>query len=38
MKKDLFRRFFSSKEALLYVMAIAMLLSFSAWMSLLNKK
>lgn len=36
MKKDLFTRFFSSKEALLYVMAIAMLLSFSAWMSLLN--
>jgi predicted MFS family arabinose efflux permease len=36
MKKDLFQRFFTSKEALLYVMTIAMVLSFSAWMSLLN--
>lgn len=36
MKKTLFVRFFNSKEALLYVMAMAMLLSFSAWMSLLN--
>lgn len=36
MKKDRLTRFFNSKEALLYIMAIAMLLSFSAWMSLLN--
>ncbi len=36
MKKDLLTRFFSSKEALLYVMAVAMLLAFSTWMSLLN--
>lgn len=30
------RGFFKSKEVLLYVMSIAMLFSFSAWMSLLN--
>ncbi len=36
MKKTLFKRFFTSKEALLYVMAISMTVSFSAWMSLLN--
>ena len=36
MKKTLSRRFFTSKEALLYVMAISMTVSFSAWMSLLN--
>jgi hypothetical protein len=29
-------RFFSSKEALLYVMAISMIIAFSAWLSLLN--
>jgi len=36
LKKTLFKRFFTSKEALLYVMAISMTVSFSAWMSLLN--
>lgn len=36
MKKTFFIRLFSSKEALLYVMAISMTVSFSAWMSLLN--
>jgi len=30
------RNFFKSKEALLYVMALSMTFSFSAWMSLLN--
>ena len=29
-------KFFKSREALLYVMAISMVFSFSAWMSLLN--
>lgn len=36
MKKNLFSRIYTSKEALLYVMAISMVVSFSAWMSLLN--
>lgn len=36
MKKDFFIRIFSSKEILLYVMSISMVVSFSAWMSLLN--
>lgn len=36
MKKTFFKRIFTSKEALLYVMTISMILSFSAWMSLLN--
>ena len=36
MKKSFFTRIFSSKEALLYVMTISMVVSFSAWMSLLN--
>ena len=36
MKKTPLVRFFTSKEALLYVIAVAMVLSFSAWMSLLN--
>jgi MFS family permease len=36
MKKELLSRFFNSKEALLYVMAVSMLLAFSTWMSLLN--
>ncbi|WP_368031461.1 MFS transporter [Arcobacter sp. s6] len=36
MKKDFFTRIFTSKEALLYVMTISMVVSFSAWMSLLN--
>ena len=36
MKKTLSSRFFTSKEALLYVIAISMTVSFSAWMSLLN--
>jgi len=30
------KSFFSSKKALLYIMSISMLFSFSAWMSLLN--
>ena len=30
------REFFKSKEALLYVMAIALMFAFSAWLSLLN--
>jgi hypothetical protein len=36
MKKSFFARIFTSKEALLYVMTISMVVSFSAWMSLLN--
>lgn len=36
MKKNLFTRIITSKEALLYVMTISMVVSFSAWMSLLN--
>jgi hypothetical protein len=36
LKKTTFKRFVTSKEALLYVIAIAMVISFSAWMSLLN--
>jgi hypothetical protein len=36
MKKNLFSRISTSKESLLYVMAISMVVSFSAWMSLLN--
>jgi hypothetical protein len=36
LKKDFFTRIFTSKEALLYVMTISMVVSFSAWMSLLN--
>lgn len=36
LKKTFFKRIFTSKEALLYVMTISMILSFSAWMSLLN--
>lgn len=36
MKKDLLTRLLSSKEALLYVMTISMIIAFSAWMSLLN--
>jgi hypothetical protein len=36
LKKRFFARIFSSKEALLYVMTISMVVSFSAWMSLLN--
>ncbi|MBU3013887.1 MFS transporter [Poseidonibacter lekithochrous] len=36
MKKTFFSRIFTSKVALLYVMSISMVVSFSAWMSLLN--
>ena len=36
MKKNLYTRIITSKEALLYVMTISMVVSFSAWMSLLN--
>ncbi len=36
MKKTALTRFFTSKEALLYMITIAMIISFSAWMSLLN--
>ena len=36
MKKTFFTRIFTSKEALLYIMTISMVVSFSAWMSLLN--
>lgn len=36
MKKTFLTSFFTSKEALLYVMTISMVVSFSAWMSLLN--
>ncbi len=36
MRKTLFSRIFTSKEALLYVMSISMVVSFSAWMSILN--
>lgn len=36
MKKDFLRKITTSKEALLYVMTISMVVSFSAWMSLLN--
>ena len=36
MKKNLYTRIIISKEALLYVMTISMVVSFSAWMSLLN--
>ena len=36
MKKNLYTRIVTSKEALLYVMTISMVVSFSAWMSLLN--
>jgi hypothetical protein len=36
LKKDFFIRIFLSKEILLYVMTISMVVSFSAWMSLLN--
>ena len=36
MKKTILTRFFTSKEALLYMISIAMVISFSAWMSLLN--
>jgi len=36
LKKDFLRKITTSKEALLYVMTISMVVSFSAWMSLLN--
>ncbi|WP_226896456.1 MFS transporter [Poseidonibacter ostreae] len=36
MRKTFLNRIFTSKVALLYVMSISMLVSFSAWMSLLN--
>ncbi len=36
MKKTFFNKIFTSKEALLYIMSISMVISFSAWMSLLN--
>ncbi|GGD35905.1 MFS transporter [Malaciobacter pacificus] len=36
MKKTFLTRITTSKEALLYVMTISMVVSFSAWMSLLN--
>jgi hypothetical protein len=36
LKKDFFTRIFSSKEKLLYVTSISMVVSFSTWMSLLN--
>ena len=36
MKKTALSRFFTSKEGLLYMISIAMVISFSAWMSLLN--
>lgn len=36
MKKTFLKRIFTSKEALLYIMVISMVISFSAWMSLLN--
>lgn len=36
MKKYLYERIFTSKEALLYVLTVAMVISFSVWMSLLN--
>ncbi len=36
MKKTFFNKIFTSKEALLYIMSISMIISFSAWMSLLN--
>lgn len=34
--KNMIKNLFKSREALLYVMAISMVFSFSAWMSLLN--
>ena len=36
MRKTFLNRIFTSKVALLYVMSISMVVSFSAWMSLLN--
>lgn len=36
MKKTFITRIFTSKEALLYIMTISMVVSFSAWTSLLN--
>ncbi|AXH14614.1 MFS transporter [Malaciobacter mytili LMG 24559] len=36
MKRTFFKRIFVSKEILLYLITIAMIVSFSAWMSLLN--
>lgn len=36
MKKTFFTRITTSKESLLYVISISMVISFSAWMSLLN--
>jgi hypothetical protein len=36
LKKNLYTRIITSKEALLYVITISMVVSFSAWMSLLN--
>ncbi len=36
MKKSFLKRILTSKEVLLYVMVISMVISFSTWMSLLN--